>query len=175
MARSGDLRPEPTLLDCARRPCLRVEHAELRFRKSVYIDDAACRPERQAISRTSRPHNKHFRFSGSALIGLRTTARDVISGHHEVPKCSSLGNVNSSCRVATRERTHSTYIAESFVRRRFYSVLGIICLLGISSLLPWNVLITQAEYLFVRAHQQPTNHWAADQIVTLVANSYLFM
>jgi hypothetical protein len=59
---------------------------------------------------------------------------------------------------------------------RYYTVLGIICLLGVASLLPWNVLITQAEYLTIRAHEGvlgPSNWWA-DQIVTLTANCYLF-
>lgn len=46
-----------------------------------------------------------------------------------------------------------------------------------ASLLPWNVLITQAEYLTVRAHSGApagaSSGWWADQIVSLTANCYL--
>lgn len=59
---------------------------------------------------------------------------------------------------------------------RHFAVLGIVCLLGVASLLPWNVLITQAQYLIVRAHRggSASGNWLADQIESLTANFYLF-
>lgn len=59
---------------------------------------------------------------------------------------------------------------------RAYTVLGIVCLLGVASLLPWNVLITQAQYLTIRAHRDgsTSGSWWADQIESLTANFYLF-
>lgn len=55
-------------------------------------------------------------------------------------------------------------------------MLGIVCLLGVASLLPWNVLITQAQYLTIRAHRDgsTSGSWWADQIESLTANFYLF-
>lgn len=54
--------------------------------------------------------------------------------------------------------------------------MAIVCLLGVASLLPWNILITQAQYLTVRAHRDtdPSGSWWADQIESLTANFYLF-
>lgn len=48
----------------------------------------------------------------------------------------------------------------------------LMCLLGISALLPYNVMLTEAEYFTVRTHQEPTIELIADNFETILVNSY---
>eukprot|EP00884_Botryococcus_braunii_P022491 jgi/Botrbrau1/8926/Bobra.0148s0039.1 len=51
-------------------------------------------------------------------------------------------------------------------------VYWLMCLLGISALLPYNVMLTEAEYYTVRTHQEPTIEILADNFETILVNSY---
>lgn len=41
-------------------------------------------------------------------------------------------------------------------------VWAIMCLLGVATLLPWNVFITETDFFNVRVHVPPTYHAIAD-------------
>jgi hypothetical protein len=51
-------------------------------------------------------------------------------------------------------------------------VYWLMCLLGISALLPYNVMLTEAEYFIVRTHQPPTITALADNFETVIVNCY---
>jgi hypothetical protein len=48
------------------------------------------------------------------------------------------------------------------------AVYGILCLMGVATLLPWNVFITENEFFNIRVHQPPTYITIADSFETAV-------
>ncbi len=53
-------------------------------------------------------------------------------------------------------------------KRRQYALLGIFMLLGVGTLLPFNVAITERDFWGIRAHCVPTWQWAADNVENLL-------
>lgn len=54
-------------------------------------------------------------------------------------------------------------------------VYGILCLLGVATLLPWNVFITENEFFDIRVHQPPTYHAIADNFETAIVLIFQFV
>lgn len=54
-------------------------------------------------------------------------------------------------------------------------VYGILCLLGVATLLPWNVFITENEFFDVRVHQPPTYSALADNFETSIVLIFQFV
>lgn len=51
--------------------------------------------------------------------------------------------------------------------RRFGLVYGILVILGIGTLLPWNVFITETEFFDVRLHVEPSSPAIANNYISL--------
>jgi len=47
-------------------------------------------------------------------------------------------------------------------------VYWILCLLGVATLLPWNVFITESEFFDIRVHVPPTYDRVADSFETAI-------
>ena len=47
--------------------------------------------------------------------------------------------------------------------------------LGVATLLPWNVVLTETEYFLVRSHQAPFSQRIADNFPSVLANSYTLL
>lgn len=56
--------------------------------------------------------------------------------------------------------------------RLVYITFGI---LGIGTLLPWNVVLTETDYFLVRSHVPPTAPSIANNFPAVLANSYTIM
>lgn len=56
---------------------------------------------------------------------------------------------------------------EVAVCRRFGLVYGILVVLGIGTLLPWNVFITETEFFDVRLHVEPSSPTIANNYISL--------
>ena len=58
---------------------------------------------------------------------------------------------------------------------RSSSVYWILCLLGVATLLPWNVFITESEFFDIRVHVLPTYGSIADSFETAIVLVFQFM
>lgn len=54
-------------------------------------------------------------------------------------------------------------------------VYGILSLLGVATLLPWNVFITENEYFDVRVHIKPTYPSVADNFESSIVLTFQFV
>lgn len=54
-------------------------------------------------------------------------------------------------------------------------VYGILCLLGVATLLPWNVFINENEYFDVRVHVKPTYLNIADNFESAIVLVFQFV
>ena len=59
-------------------------------------------------------------------------------------------------------------MAYSLVLCRSRIVYWILCLLGVATLLPWNVFITESEFFDIRVHVPPTYDRVADSFETAI-------
>jgi len=59
--------------------------------------------------------------------------------------------------------------------RRYGLVYGVCCLLGLSTLLPWNVFITEKQFFSVRAQQLPTQPAVADNFTSVIVVAFQIM
>lgn len=59
--------------------------------------------------------------------------------------------------------------------RRLWLVLGTFSILGVATLLSWNVLLSVTEYYLVRSHVSPYAPSLADNFPTILANAYTYM
>ena len=55
---------------------------------------------------------------------------------------------------------------------RWGAVYGVCCLLGLGTLLPWNVFITEKQYFDVRVQQPPTQPALADNFENIIVVSF---
>ncbi|CAK0783744.1 hypothetical protein CVIRNUC_006943 [Coccomyxa viridis] len=60
-------------------------------------------------------------------------------------------------------------------RDRSSSVYWILCLLGVATLLPWNVFITESEFFDIRVHVPPTYGSIADSFETAIVLVFQFI
>ena len=61
------------------------------------------------------------------------------------------------------------------VHRRLGLVYGVCCLLGLSTLLPWNVFITEKQFFNVRVQQPPTQPALADNFENIIVVAFQIM
>ncbi|CAL8462012.1 g1543 [Coccomyxa elongata] len=54
-------------------------------------------------------------------------------------------------------------------------VYGILCLLGVATLLPWNVFITENEFFDIRVHVKPTYRSIADNFESAIVLTFQFV
>ena len=54
-------------------------------------------------------------------------------------------------------------------------VYWILCLLGVATLLPWNVFITESEFFDIRVHVSPTYDRIADSCETAIVLVFQFV
>ena len=59
--------------------------------------------------------------------------------------------------------------------RRLGLVYGVCCLLGLSTLLPWNVFITEKQFFSVRVQQPPTQPALADNFENIIVVAFQIM
>lgn len=56
--------------------------------------------------------------------------------------------------------------------RRWGLVYGILVLLGVGTLMPWNVFMTEKEFWDIRLHQDPFNPFIAHNFMNLFAVTF---
>ena len=66
-------------------------------------------------------------------------------------------------------------LAHCAVLRRSRMVYWILCLLGVATLLPWNVYITESEFFDIRVHVPPTYNGIADSCETAIVLVFQFV
>ena len=63
----------------------------------------------------------------------------------------------------------------TWVPCRSSMVYWILCLLGVATLLPWNVFITESEFFDIRVHVSPTYDRIADSCETAIVLVFQFV
>ncbi len=66
-------------------------------------------------------------------------------------------------------------LAHSLVLCSSRIVYWILCLLGVATLLPWNVFITESEFFDIRVHVSPTYDKIADSAETAIVLAFQFV
>jgi hypothetical protein len=93
-----------------------------------------------------------------------------MGGFHSHQK-AQVGRIPPPTRSAHCQLTHARAVAapRAACMRSYGLVYGILVLLGVGTLMPWNVFITEKEFWDVRLHQDPFNPYVAHNFMSLFA------